>query len=351
MLVGTYTQGVNASLNANSRGIYTYEIAQDCSVYDQLSVTCASNPSWLERHPNLPVVYAVSEIGEPDGGGSVHAYELKPDGMLQQLNNKTTMGEDPCHLTVDPNGRFLVVSNYSSGNFVTIPLTETGRLLDFESYIQHQGKGIDPMRQQHSHVHCARLDRSGKYVYMADLGVDQIIRYPVSSSGSVNAGQRKPIRLKPGAGPRHLCIDQTNRFFYVINELDSTIVALERLENNGLVQIATYSSIPVDCEEANYGAELCLSADGRFLYGSNRGHDSLVVFKVEDSGELETMQIIGSGGSHPRHFCLTPAGDYLFVANRNTDNIAIFSRDHETGLLSDTNRKISLPSPACIMFA
>ncbi len=344
-LAGTYTRGTA------SDGIYALGNSGEVKcVADGLD-----NPSFLVKHPFLDVIYAVSEVRDYRGsGGAVLALDAGGAERMRVIGQVASLGDDPCHLAISSTGRFLLVSNYSSGTFATLPVSSTGEPGDFISLVQHSGSGVDPVRQTGPHVHSVQLGPGERHVYVVDLGIDQIVRYPISPGGQVNAPGRKTTRLKPGAGPRHLCFDagsgsgSGSGFCYVINELDNTVTSFAVDEEVGLVEMATFSTLPPDCEEANYTAEICLSPDGRFLYGSNRGHDSLVVFRVLGEGQLESVQHISTGGRHPRHFALTRDGSQLLVANRDSSNIVVFYRHPETGILTRSGMEYAVPAPVCV---
>lgn len=344
IFIGTYTAKTTA------QGFYSLAISDDCLTFDQLAVQQeADNPSWLARHPVLPVLYAVSELGESDGGGYVSAYEVGDDGQTRLLAKVPSMGADPCHLAVDPGGRFLAVSNYSSGNLATFALQSDGTPGDVASVIQHGGKSVDPMRQKGPHVHSVTLADSGQRAYVADLGTDEIVMYKIHSNGVVDAQSRRAHRMKPGAGPRLGCMNSSGTFLYFINELDNTLVSFARDDNGELVELETTSSLPVDYADASYCGHIALSADDRFLYASNRGHDSIAVFSVREEGVMELLQHISSGGRHPRHFSLSPGGGHLLVANRDDNNLVTFLRNPESGTLTRAGT-YETPAPVCICF-
>jgi 6-phosphogluconolactonase len=335
MFVGTYTR------DTSSEGIYSFNVDAACKVFTEIACVAADNPSYLTAHPELPVLYGVSEIHD----GAVNAYRGTDDGRLSVLgSSRTSTGDDPCHLSMTAG--YVVVSNYSSGNLCTLPIAANGELQDFVSSVQHHGKGVDPMRQKSSHVHSSRVIDG--VVYVADLGTDQVVSYPLDDSGRIDTMARKVLRLKPGAGPRLMESTSDGRYLYVINELDNTILAIAF--DDEPLQIGTYSTLPREYLDASYCSHIQLSADDRFLYGSNRGHDSIVVFEIQSDGELRLLQHVSSEGQHPRHFSLTPDGNHLVVANKDSDNLVVLERDPVTGMLVDTGNRVSVPSPTCVVF-
>lgn len=344
MLVGTYTA------NTGSEGIYAFEVATDCRKIDQVAVNRGiENPSWLVRHPALPFVYSVNEL-RGDEGGSVSAFRYDTKGNLTLEDKKPSLGGDPCHLAIDAAGAMLVVSNYTGGNFATYPIDAGGRLGSMASFVQHGGHGVDPVRQKSPHVHSATLDCRGRFAWIADLGIDQLVRYPLSTGGQVDVGRRVAWNVRPGAGPRHFCFSGSGEYGYLINELDNTIVVFGCDTGGDLVELQTVSALPDDYEDASYCAHIQLSADDRCLYGSNRGHDSIVMFRTYKDGKLKLAQHHPSGGSHPRHFALTPDERHLVVANRDADNLVVLARDPETGELEATGTEVSVPAPVCVLF-
>lgn len=344
MLVGTYTR------NTGSAGIYAYEVDEGCRTFAGSATNAEiDNPSWLVRHPRLAVLYAVNEARDIDGGGAVSAFACDAQGYLKLVDRKPSMGGDPCHLAIDADGTRLLVSNYTGGNFASFALAPDGTLGDLASLVQHAGRGVDPMRQKGPHVHSITLDKSGN-AYVADLGLDQVLRYPLGANGSIKVEGRKTIRLKPGAGPRMLAFDSQCRYGYVIDELDNTIVCLARDTSGDLVELATYSALPADFTDASYCSHIEVSADDRFLYASNRGHDSIAVFHIGEEGALTLVQHESSRGRHPRHFTFSPDQRFLLVANRDDNNIVVFARDPASGKLTFTGTELTVPAPVCIRF-
>ncbi len=356
LLVGTYTR------NTASEGIYAFKLDSG-ALTQSLCHTGIDNPSFLIKHPTRSVIYCVNEIRDYDGGpdltgepsettgsGGISAYSLDSAGALNLINRTSSLGLDPCHLALNAQGNLLFVSNYSSGSLAAFSLQADGRIGDLCSFIQHSGKSVDPMRQKGPHIHSTKMGKQDAFLYVADLGLDQLVRYAISGSGQIDVGSRKNARLKSGAGPRHFCFDAAFAHCYLINELDNTIVAYALDDEQLLVELATYSTLPDDYSDASYCADIQLSRDGQFLYGANRGHDSIVIFKVVGDGELEIQQIIDSGGRHPRHFSMTPDENQLIVANRDSDNLVVFDRDRETGRLTKTGIVASVPAPVYLQF-
>ncbi len=346
MLVGTYTRGTG------SQGIYGFEYDRSCGQFSAISINDGiDNPSYLIKHPGLPVIYCVNEVRDFLGeGGALSAFNLSPEGHLKLINQVASPGSDPCHLEIAQQGRLLLVSNYSSGTLATITIGASGELEGFNNFIQHTGHSVDPMRQRSAHVHSIKTGSDDRYAYVADLGLDQILRYSLDSGGQINTVGRKTTRMRPGAGPRHFCFDAAFEHCFVINELDNTIVSFAVNNSGELIELTTHSTLPAGYDDASYGGEIQLSPDGRFIYGSNRGHDSLVVLEVTDGGLLKLVQHIESGGRHPRHFKITPDGSRLLVANRDSNNLVMFDRDETTGKLTRCGDGLCVPAPVCVLF-
>ncbi len=348
MFIGTYTR------NTPSEGIYAFSVDHEAKRIRPLAINGAiDNPSWLVADPERRLLYAVNEVRDYRGAesGAVSAFSYDEGGGLRLLSQRDSMGADPCHLALGPGGNYLLVSNYGGGSLASFPVESNGELGSFQSFVRHGGSSVDPVRQKAPHVHSITLDRRGELAYVADLGTDEMVMYPVDRNGQVTTASRKSVRVKPGAGPRHFCFDSVDRFGYLINELDNTIVSFERTAAGRLVELETVSTLPDDFTDASYCADIHLSPDCRFLYGSNRGHDSVAVFELGPGGQMRCIQHQPTGGMHPRNIALAPGGRHLFAANRDSDNVVVFARDGETGRLEETGATVDVPAPACIVFA
>lgn len=340
LVIGTYTRGFA------SEGIYRLDVGADGGEATLSLAAKLENPSWQVRHPRLPVLYSVVETrGEENEGGAIVAFRVNDDGALSMVARVPSMGGDPCHLSVA--GDFLLASNYDAGNLAVWRLDDNGVPVSLENLVQHNGSSVDPVRQKSPHVHSTCVHAESGTALVCDLGVDRVYRYALSEQG-IDVLSRKTISMRPGAGPRLGCSDPSARYFYVINELDNTIVSFDLAVGERAVELATTSTLPDDCDEASYCAHLTMTGDGRHLYASNRGHDSIAVFEVLDNGELGLLQTVSSGGQHPRFFMLMPGEEYLWVANRDSDNIVVMARDPESGKLTATGTEISVPAPVCL---
>ena len=348
LYVGTYTSG-------KSEGIYGYRMDRVSGALTRFNAFKSVNPSFLTIDRSKRYLYAVNEVGEYAGkpGGGVSAFAIDPlTANLRLLNEQATQGADPCYLTIDSRRRALLVANYTGGNISVLPVRSDGTLgmvIDLE---QHQGSSVKE-QQKGPHAHCVILDRSERYALAADLGIDKVMIYSFDRSNDKLTPATQPwVQLQPGAGPRHLTFHPNGKYLYVISELDSTLTAFRYTELNGtLSQIETVSTLPSDFTGVSYCADVHVSPSGKFLYGSNRGHNSIVVFEIDPrTGKLSLVQHVSTQGSWPRNFTLDPAGRFLLVANQRTDNVVIFTIDLRSGQLTPTGVTEQIPSPVCLKF-
>jgi 6-phosphogluconolactonase len=348
LYVGTYTSG-------KSEGIYGYHMDRGTGALTRFNSFKSVNPSFLTIDRSKRYLYAVNEVGEYAGkaGGGVSAFAIDhATGNLRLLNEQATQGADPCYLTIDGRKKSLLVANYTGGNVTVLPVRPDGTLGMVVDVKQHEGSGIKE-QQKGPHAHCIILDRSERYALAADLGIDKVMIYVFDrTSGKLTPTKQPWAELKPGAGPRHLTLHPNGRYLYVINELDSTLAVFRYNELNGaLALIDTVSTLPSDFSGASYCADVHVSRSGKFLYGSNRGHDSIVVFEIDPrTGKLSLVEHVSTEGKWPRNFTLDPTGRFLLVANQRTDNVVTFSIDETTGRLKPTGAVELIPAPVCLKF-
>jgi 6-phosphogluconolactonase len=306
------------------------------------TVATVDDPSFLVRSADGRFLYATNEVD----GGAVSAFAIGADGGLTLLNQQSTGGMHPCHLDIDPSGRFLLSANYTSGSVAVHPLQEDGSLGERADFVQRSGSGPNADRQEGPHAHQIAFDPSGAYVFDVDLGSDTVYTSTLTDAGELQEVGR--LRIHPGAGPRHLVFHPTASAAYVINELDSTLTVCGF--DDGKLQVTqTVSTRPADTPGENFPAELLISADGRYLYGSNRGDNTVAVFAIADGGlSVDLVQTIGSGGDWPRHLAFSNDGTQLYAANERSDQIALFSIDAD-GRLTQTGDPVSWPKPVCIL--
>ena len=349
LYVGTYTA------SGKSEGIYLYGMSVVTGALTRINAFKSVNPSFLTIDRTKRFLYAVNEVGEYLGkpGGAVSAFAIEPATFnLRLKNEQATNGADPCHLTIDRQGKTLLVANYTGGNLTSLPVRSDGTLGMATEVKQHEGSSIKE-QQKGPHAHCIILDRAERYALAADLGIDKVMIYRFDkATGKLTPAQQPFAELQHGAGPRHLTLHPNGRYLYVINELDSTMTAFKYNAPSGtLTLIETVSTLPTDFSGVSYCADLHVSPSGKFLYGSNRGHNSIVVFGIDQrTGKLKLVEHVSTEGDWPRNFTIDPSGRFLLVANQRSDNVVIFSIDRETGRLRPTGQKAEIPVPVCLKF-
>jgi 6-phosphogluconolactonase len=293
----------------------------------------------------------VNEFGGKPGG-AVSAFAIESNGTLRFLNQQASLGADPCHLTVDRKRKNLLVANYTGGNVAVLPIQRNGSLGPATDLEQHEGSSTKE-QQKGPHAHCIILDRSERFALAADLGIDKVMIYRFDEkTGKLRPGKQPWASLQPGAGPRHLILHPSGKYLYVINELDSTLTSFKYDGTIGtLSTIDTVSTLPNNFSGSSYCADVRVSPSGRFLYGSNRGHDSIVVFAIDHrTGKLEQLEHVSTEGKWPRNFTIDPMGRFLLVANQRTDNVVTFMIDAQTGRLKPTGYVAEIPAPVCLKF-
>jgi len=334
------------------KGIHILELDTDTgTLHEELPPVNTVNPSFLAIHPNGKFLYVVNELKDYEGadGGSVSAFAVKPEGSLRYLNTKPTGGRDPCHLCLDKNGRHLLIANYSSGSVCVYKTLPDGSLGARSELVRHTCSGPVTERQEGPHAHCVIFDPNFNFLLVPDLGADKVMTYKLDAvSGRLAPAPEPWFSCKPGTGPRSGEFHPTLPVFYCINELNSSVTVVRYdFESSGMEELQTISLLPPGCETDNTGAALRVSSDGLYVYCSNRGHNSLMVFAVaQNDGTLEQLGFIPADGRTPRHFALT--GRFVLVGNQDTDSIAVFTRDSDSGLLTQVSR-YDTPMPVCIL--
>ena len=350
MYVGTYTV-------RDSQGVYAYRYDSVSGQLEPLGLAAkTSNPSFLVVHPNHRFLYVANEDHDYQGqsSGIVSAFSIDPKtGKLTLLNQLASRGADPCHISVDSKGKFVLVANYTGGNLAVFPILEDGRLGEASEFIQHKGTGPNKERQEAAHAHWIDVSADNRFVLTADLGLDQVFVYGFDAGkGGLTPNEPPSAKLAPGAGPRHVAFHPNGRFVYVINELNSTVTTFSYDAKGGtLHELQTVPSLPKEFTEENSPAEIVVHPKGKFLYGSNRGHDSIVVYAIDPKkGTLTLVEHVPTKGKAPRNFEIDPEGKRLLVANQETDNIVVFRINAKTGRLTPTGQEIKVPAPVCIRF-
>jgi 6-phosphogluconolactonase len=357
--VGTYTEnilfGTGQILEGKGEGIHIYRMdpaTGALSVHDTAGEI--KNPSYLAFHPNHRFLYAVNELKSYKGEstGTLSAFSLDADtGRLRFINKVATHGTDPCHVTVDRTGKYAFVANFASGSAAVLPVREDGGLEEASAVIQHQGSSLDPVRQNGPHAHSVTLDTSNRFAYIPDLGLDKLMIYRFDAEkGKLVTHEQACLETRPGAGPRHFVFHPSNHFAYLINELDSTILSLVYDGETGTVkEIQTVSSLPQDFKGNSTCADIVVDPAGRFLYASNRGHESIAIYRIDgSSGKLNPVGHESTRGKTPRNFTIDRSGTFLFAANQDTDNVVHFRIDGQTGLLTPTGQVTPAPTPVCL---
>ena len=344
--IGPYTGG-------GSDGIYVAEYdAKTGKLAEPALATKTENPSFLAKHPTLPVVYAVGEAGA--AGGTVSAFRIDAStGMLTLINQKSSVGNGPCHVAVSPSGGHVAVANYGGGSVTLLPVADDGSLGDSSSFVQHVGTGPDPKRQEGPHAHAVYFDGAGKFLYVADLGLDQVLVYDVDGEkGTLTPHTPPHVMVPPGQGPRHIAFHPSGRFAFVNNEMGNTVTvfALDSATAE-MKALHAVSTLPADFSGTSYTAEIEVHPSGQFLYVSNRGDDSIAMFGIDQqTGALNFTGTTSTLGKWPRNFAIAPDGKFLLVANQHTADIHVLQIDAATGGLSATGNHISVDKPVCILF-
>lgn len=349
--VGTYTQG------GKSKGIYLLEMDPETGkLTPKGAVAEVANPSFLAIHPNRRYLYAVGEISDFAGkkSGAVNAFSIDSGtGVLTLLNQQPSVGAGPCHLIVDRSGKNVLVANYGGGSVAALPLAADGRLGEASAFIQHEGKSVNPRRQEGPHAHSINVDRANRFAFAADLGLDKVLIYRLDSSkGTLSPNDPPAGVVPPGSGPRHFAFHPNGRYAYVINEISSTVTGFAFDSKSGALNpLQTLSTLPAEYRGGGGTAEVQVHPSGKFLYGSNRGHDSIAIFAINaGTGMLSPAGHQLTGGKTPRNFGIDPTGAFLLAANQNSDTIVVFRIDAQTGALSPAGHQVEVPSPVCVKF-
>ena len=349
---GTYT-------GEKSRGIYGARLNSDTGKLSKPELVAEiQNPSFLAVHPSKKFLYALGEVNDTTGksGGRISAFSLDAeDGKLIPLNKQMSGGSGPCHVSVDATGECLLVANYGSGSIAAFPIHADGSLGEASASIQHAGSSVNPQRQTGPHAHAIIPSPDNRFALTADLGLDKVLAYRLdAATGKLTTNNPPFATVLPGSGPRHIVFSTDGKFVYVINEMKLTVTVFAYdAKTAAMTEVQTVSTLP-----ANYSytdkdscAEIAMHPCGKFLYGSNRGHNSIAVFVVDTkTGKVKLVQNESTQGKTPRHFAIDPSGRWLFAENQNSDSIAVFAIDFATGKIKPTGQTITLGSPVCAVF-
>jgi 6-phosphogluconolactonase len=346
--VGTY-------MFRKSEGIYVFQLDPFTGALKPSSEAKGiKNPSFLAIEPQQKYLYAVNETADFEGkpSGAVSAFSIVQEtGELLLLNSKPSLGLHPCYVCVDKTGKFVLVANYSSGNVSVLPVKRDGSLGDTVDIVQHHGSGVDPKRQEGPHAHSVTLDEANRYAFVADLGLDKIMVYRFDSNlGKLTPNDEPWIKIHSSAGPRHFAFHNNGKYAYLINELDSTISVFNyNAEHGTLKEVQTVPALPKDFSGTSHCADIHIAPSGKFLYGSNRGHDSIVIYAInEATGKLTYVGHEPTQGKTPRNFTIDLAGNFLLAANQDTDTIVPFKINQQTGQLTATGKVTKVSMPVCL---
>ena len=343
--VGTYTN------KTESKGIYAYDFDSAIGKLTLKGIAAETpNPSWVGIHPNGKFAYAANESGKKS---TITAFAVDAkSGKLTQLNQLSALGADPCHLSFDNTGKYLFAANYSSGNVVVSPILPDGKLGEHTANVRDAGTvGPNKGRQEGPHAHWVQPSPDNRFVFVADLGLDEILSYRFDAAkGTLTPNDPPLTKLAPGAGPRHAAFSPNGKFFYVVSELNSSVTAFAYDSAKGtLNQLQAVPTLPKEFHGRNDDAEIQVSE--KWVFASNRGHDSVAVFSIDSqSGRLKPAGDFSTGGKEPRHFAIDPTGQYLLAENQNSNTIVVFRIDPNTGALTQVSKTENISSPVCLVF-
>jgi 6-phosphogluconolactonase len=349
--IGTYTA------KTDSKGIYSFHFDSGTGRLSSLAVAATTqDPSFLAVASNEKYLYAVNELSDFDGkkSGAVTSYSLDPkSGKLTELNKVTSGGADPCYVSFDQTGKYLLVANYTGGSVSTFPVSPDGRIGPASAFVQHTGSGPNKERQEGPHAHYIASSSDNRFVFVVDLGLDELVVYRFDpAKGTLTPNDPSFAKLVPGAGPRHLAFHPNGKFAYVLSEVNSTTTALTYDSKNGSFStLQSLSTIPKDFTGHNDTAEIVVHPSGKFLYASNRGKDNIAEFSIDSAkGTLTLVGDFPTKGKTPRNFALDPTGKFLLAANQESNNIVVFRINQSTGALTATGQVAPVPAPVDIVF-
>ena len=347
--IGTYTT------RGKSQGIYTYRMDTSTGVLKYAGVaTGIDNPSFVAIHPQRRFLYSVSEVRDYRGrhSGAVAAYSInQKTGELTHLNHQPSQGIGPCHVNVDKTGKCVLVTNYASGSVAVFPVQADGSLGEATEAIQHRGSSIVPERQEGPHAHSVNLSPDNRFAFVADLGMDKVMVYRLDpAAGKLTPHQE--VSVVPGAGPRHFDFHPNGKYAYLINEIGNTMTAFAYDAGAGkLTELQTLPTLPDGFSGTSHTADVHVHPSGKFLYGSNRGHDSIVIYGIDQrNGKLTLVGHQPTQGKTPRNFAIDPSGTFLHAEHQDSDTIVTFRIDQQTGKLAPTGQVVDVPQPVCLKF-
>jgi len=339
-----------------AKGIYRCEFDTSTGKLSEPELAAEiGSPGFLAIHPNQKFLYCVGSVkidGKPTGGVAGFSLDAKT-GKIEQLNQQSARNGGPCHIVVDPAGKNVLIANYGGGSVLAYPIGDDGKLKDASSFIQHVGKSANPKRQEGPHAHSVNVSKDGRFAMVADLGLDKVLVYKLDgATGKLTPNDPPYVDTAPGAGPRHFAFHPNGKLAFVINELDSTLSSLSYdAEKGELKTLKTVSTLPADFKGNTTTAEVVVHPSGKFVYGSNRGHDSIAAFKLDEkTGDLTFVGHATEGVKEPRNFNIDPTGQYVIVGSQRSNNVVVFKVNQETGALTPTGQSLEVGTPICIKF-
>lgn len=345
---------VSAFASGDKAGIHAFRFDSEAGALQPLHrTTDIQNPFFLAVSPDQRFLYAINaaKFGGPEDE-FVAAYALEGrGGQLKRLNQQSARGTASCYLDVDATGRTVVVANYASGSVASLPVRKDGSLGEAVSFIQHSGSSADPQRQKGPNAHCIVVSPDNRFALSADLGIDKILVYQLdAATAKLTPNEARPFaKMQPGSGPRHLTFHPNGRHVYVINELANTVTFFDYTPDSGtLSERQTISTLPTGFTGKSYTADLKITPDGKFLYGTNRGHDSIASYRIAEDGRLTLLSIDPSLGKGPQNLLITPDGRWLLCANMPGNSVVVFRIDATSGKITATGTQVEMPMPSCI---
>jgi 6-phosphogluconolactonase len=337
--IGTFADG-------DTDGIYRVSADRETGALTvESSVSGGEAPSFLALHPTHDRLYAVNTVD----AGTIRSFAIDGAGALEALDVVETGRGAPCYCQTDATGAVLLAAHYGGACVSATALDDDGRLTESIQIVEHEGDSVDPNRQTEPHPHSILPGWENEVAYAADLGTDEVVVYDLDPAAAT-LERRDAVAVHDGAGPRHMAYHPSGDFLYLINEIDSTITTFERAADGGLTVQDTVETLPSAFDGDSTTAHVAVHPSGEYLYGSNRGHDSITVFELSDPAAPAPLQHVSTGGEWPRHFALAPDGGFCYVEHRHTDDVIVFDVEESTGELSATGDRVSLPEPVCMQF-
>ncbi|GAA4446630.1 lactonase family protein [Nibrella saemangeumensis] len=348
LYVGTYS-------TRGSEGIYVYSFDRKTGALERLQgITQGKSPSFLAVHPSGRFLYAVNE-GDQQGenkSGTVSAYRIDPaTGKLTYINQQSSHGGAPCHISIDKTGKLAFISNYSGGSLTMLPIAADGSLGTETDHVQHNGSGANKSRQEKPHVHSAILSPDERFVYVSDLGTDKVYIYEIDKAkGKLKPAQTPHVSVAPGSGPRHFTIHPNGKYAYLVEEIISAVASFSRDSKTGALTLMQdqVKALKDEFDPKNSGADIHTDPMGRYLYESIRGKHLLAIFSIGNDGKIQLIGQQDTQGKTPRNFLVDDRGEFVLAANQDSDNVVVFKLEAKTGKLTPTGTEIKVPAPVCL---